>query len=127
LPVKHWVDERGRLFCQTWEGHISREDVISFQAFVKRSPDLAAMDRLVDVSGITGSEITAQDLAAFAGDARERIRVAIVAPRPSAFGMARMYEIFAELHGSPRRIAVFQSTDEALGWLYGGLAQQSTA
>ncbi len=48
--------------------------------------------------------------------AAERVRVAFVAPSPEAFGMIRMFEVFAS-SDVPRDRAVFRTMEEALAWL----------
>lgn len=48
---------------------------------------------------------------------REGGATAIVVPRSSQFGVARMYEILSDLAGHPIAHAVFRSLEEARAWL----------
>ena len=116
MPVTYWIDEELNLLCHTWEGHISRREVIAFQSVAK---GLAASDSLVDLSNMTSSEITPEDLRMFAQQRVDRRRMAIIAPKPARFGMARMFEALSELERNPTRVAVFTSREEAVLWLRG--------
>lgn len=82
-------------------------------------PDL---DVLIDHSRLDTSSMDAQFvedmIAAFEpyADAVGRGRIALVAPRSSTFGFARMFEVLAGGR-LPRRYRSFRTLDEAEAWL----------
>ena len=41
--------------------------------------------------------------------------VAVIAPRPAAFGLARMFEVFSD--PEDKRTCVFTKREEAMAWL----------
>jgi hypothetical protein len=116
MPVAFWFDHEGQLFCHSWHGHLGRTEVLEFRAFIKTSPP-GAPDSLIDLSEVASSEITRDDVATFAQATSGRQRLAIIAPQPVRFGMARMFEAFSGLNGHSTKVAVFRTRREALDWL----------
>jgi hypothetical protein len=119
MAVKYWMDDEAMVFCHSWAGHISVSEVVEFKSVAKA---FAARDSLVDLTNVTSSDITADSLRVFAKEPADRGRIAIVAPQPSNFGMARMYESLANLEATPTRIGVFWTKEEAMNWLREGKA-----
>lgn len=77
---------------------------------------------LVDLSDTDSSSRTRDTLERFASLVELRFKdavgapmVAVVAPKDLSFGLARMYEAFAE--SVPWKFAVFRSAGDALDWL----------
>jgi hypothetical protein len=119
MAVKYWIDDETRVFCHSWAGHISASEVLEFRSVAKA---FAARDSLVDLTDVTSSDITSDSLRAFSQETISRRRIAIVAPKPADFGMARMYESLATLKEIPTRIAVFWTKEDAMVWLREGNA-----
>lgn len=117
MGVKYWLDDQTLVFCHSWAGHISASEVLEFRSVAKA---FAAKDSLVDLTNVTGSDITSDALRAFAEGSVNRARIAIIAPKPAQFGMARMYESLASLKAKPTRIGVFWTKEEAMSWLREG-------
>jgi hypothetical protein len=118
MPVQYWIDSDRHLFCQSWDGYVTLSDVVEFQARVRVSR-LRTLNAFVDVSQITGSELAPDQLAVLARELVHPIRMAIVA-NPARFKIARLFEIFCRLAGSPASIRIFKSKEEALAWLCAG-------
>jgi hypothetical protein len=119
MAVKYWMDDETMVFCHSWEGHISASEVLEFKSVAKA---FVARDSLVDLTNVTSSDITPDYLRAFTREPIDRGRIAIVAPMPASFGMARMYESLANLEAIPTRIGVFWTKEEAMNWLREGKA-----
>jgi hypothetical protein len=119
MAVKYWIDDQTLVFCHSWAGHISTSEVLEFRSVAKA---FAATDSLVDLTDVTSSDITSDSLRAFAQETISRRRIAIIAPKPAHFGMARMYESLANLKAKPTRtiIGVFRTKEEAMDWLREG-------
>ena len=76
---------------------------------------------MVDLTGMTGTSISADQIATLARMPRhESSRLALVAPGASLYGQARMYQIVSGLSHGDESTAVFRALDEALVWLRGG-------
>jgi hypothetical protein len=117
MAVKYWIDDETMVFCHSWAGHISATEVLEFRSVAKA---FVARDSLVDLTEVTSSDITPDSLRAFTQETIGRRRIAIIAPKPARFGMARMYESLANLKANPTRIGVFWTKEEAIGWLREG-------
>jgi hypothetical protein len=71
---------------------------------------------LCDCSKLTAGLISSSLIESLARAARSRTNfVAIIAPRPAAFGLARMFQIFSDPEDS--RTYVFTEREEAMAWL----------
>jgi hypothetical protein len=117
MAVKYWIDDQTLVFCHSWTGHISASEVLEFTSVAKA---FVAKDSLVDLTNVTSSDITPDSLRAFAKEPTDRGRIAIIAPKPAHFGMARMFESFANLRAKPTKIGVFWTKEEAMDWLREG-------
>ena len=105
------------VFCHSWTGHISASEVREFRSIAKSA---VARDSLVDLTEVTSSDITPSTLRSFAQEPVSRQRIAIVAPKPARFGMARMFQAFANLKMKSTKVAVFWTREEAMSWLREG-------
>jgi len=114
----------GRRVHLTGTGLLTGQEILDAKAGLLRSPDrlkgLAC--GLVDVTDVTELRITRDDVLEFvAVDVRiaalvpRAVAVAVVAPGDLAFGLARMWEAFAEVTGWTTH--VFRSRAEAEAWL----------
>ncbi len=67
----------------------------------------------VDATGITPDDLYEHGKFIARHLKNKNFRLAIIAPSDLTYGLARMFEVFANLDG----IMVFRSRDEALSWL----------
>lgn len=76
----------------------------------------SGMPTLIDLSGITSIEVATDTIVALAQGAQsDRNRVALFAPEPEVYGLARVYEIIGDL--AENRVRVFHEEALALSWL----------
>jgi hypothetical protein len=111
-PLVH-VDPRGFLIARPAGDALLTE----FCQQLHSNPEFATgIPVLIDLADSTAVSITTDQIVALAQTAqKDTNRVAIVATNPAAYGMARMYEIIADL--TDGRIAVFHNEAAALRWL----------
>ena len=110
------VDTRGLIVVKPTESltdavaaECSREirDMVEFQS---------GMPLLIDLTQTTSFQITTDQVVELAKSAqKDANRIAIVASDATAYGMARMYEMIADL--TEGRVAVFRDEDSAFSWL----------
>jgi hypothetical protein len=113
-PDKHFT-------TYIFTGEVTVEQIISAQEeFYYKTPMLFL---LVDFTQADLSVLTSNDLRAILsgagknGHLRKGGKTAVVASWNLAFGMARMYEIMAEIQDLPFIVRAFRTQDEALIWL----------
>lgn len=120
MPVTYEIDGTRRLVRTRCFGAVTISEVLAHFDELERDPARPELlDVVLDLSGSTtlpGSD-QLRVVAERVGEVRlTRFgRVAIVADRDSMFGMARMFEVFAEKHFGASR--VFRQLDEAERWL----------
>ena len=115
VPVHCRFDEQSRIAHLVWSGCITLDDVVRVSGL--KYEIAGQFDIFIDVSGVTGSELTPDHARAFGrypGDAR---RIAIFAPQDGRYAMARIFETTSELNGNPAVARVFRVKEEALAWL----------
>jgi hypothetical protein len=102
-------------------GKVTLEHIISAQEeFYAKSPTLFL---LVDFTQTELSVLTSNNLKVILSEAeknghvRKGGRTAVLTAENLALGMARIYEILAEVHDLPFSVKAFGSKDEALMWL----------
>ena len=118
MPVSHWIDEETGILWQKWAGFITAAEVVEFVRAMQEAPAAPARDSLVDISEMTGTDVTADQMSAFAHMPHTASRIAIVAPQEVRFGRARMFEMLSEgKSGSPIMVRAFRSVEGALQWL----------
>lgn len=98
-------------------GQLTDELMAECSQHVRALPEFkAGMPMLLDLSAIGSMELTTDRVVSFAEAAQKDVnRIAILAPQPAAYGMARMYEIIGDLNEN--RIGVYQNEATALQWL----------
>jgi hypothetical protein len=116
MPVTHWIDEDTGIQYQKWQGFIQLEEIVRFERAM-RDAGGPPRDAIIDVSELTGSDVTAEQMTYLATMPQKAARVALVAPNPARFGRARMFEMMAEAQQQPTTIRVFRSIEEAKSWL----------
>jgi hypothetical protein len=120
VPVTYEIDSERRLVRTRCAGAVTFAEVLAHFDELERDP--ARPEQLDVILDLTGSATLPESdqlraVAARVGEVRlpRFERVAIVADRDSMFGMARMFEVFAEAHFGASR--VFRQAEEAERWL----------
>lgn len=133
MPIDYDIDHARRLVMACARGVMSDVEVFAYQRNVWTRPDVAGYDELMDLTEVeqiaapspAGPRLSQlADLAAAQDQPASAGKLAIVAPSPLTFGMARMYQAHRELNErSTKRLGVFRAMDEALEFL--GIASLS--
>ncbi len=126
MGVSYWVDESTRVLHVRWEGAITYDDVLASQ---RERQEMAPRDHdtLVDLTAVTEIAISSGQLETLARQGNKPARMAILAPTPACFGIARRFEIISDLEHRGVRIAVFRTRDDAIGWLRRDRGKSSAA
>lgn len=104
-------------------------DVVTDDEFVGLYRDVFAdsdyalgTNELADLREVTSLDVSARALRRVEsitreryGQSSEKFRSAVLAPRDHAYGIGRMYEVFAE--EGPENVRVCREVEEALEWL----------
>jgi hypothetical protein len=118
-----WLIEEGRglMFvgsgCVTWREIYEAKTELAARKDIVRPVPFA----IIDLEAITALQLDAEELRQlasidlFLATLSPGAVVAVVAPQDHVFGMARMWEVFAEPTGW--RIRVFRSREEACAWV----------
>ena len=127
MPIFHRVYTEHNLIVLVHMGRIPDEEFLEFYKKLYESDiSIARMNHLVDLREADSSPRSSNVLHQFADFMQSSLeglttgpKVAVVAPKDLSFGLARMYEAFADT--IPWNFTVFRAIDEALTWL--GLPQ----
>jgi hypothetical protein len=121
MPVTYQIDRAKQLVRTSCTGVTTLEEVL--QHFADLTQDPSCPERLhvlLDLSEMTSLPASEQlrAVAVEIGRIVPRVKFlncAIIAPRDALFGMARMFEVFAE--GGFEATRVFRTREEGLLWL----------
>lgn len=119
--VTYRIDQVKRRIHTRCLGAVTLDEVLQHFADLVRDPDCPArLDVLLDLSEMTSLPTRSKLTGVTTEIARVRPRVqfdgcAIIATQDALFGMARMFEVFAENHFGATR--VFRTVDEGTRWL----------
>jgi hypothetical protein len=116
MPLSYWVDEQLGVFFMNCEGHVKAAELFGFVA----DRDTLApegIDTVVDLSGVTDLDLTAEQVGWLARGRRDRSRLALIAPRPLLLGISRMFQINAEVAGQRSEVRIFTNREDAVAWL----------
>ncbi len=124
VPMSYAMDPESRMVrCRAW-GTLSNEDLRDHYAKMAADPQFApGYCQLGDLSGVvalTADSATIAEVASrpvFDAEARR----AIIAPSDAAYGVSRMFAIYAERAGQDVR--VFRGAPEAEQWVAGSVGQ----
>ena len=112
------MDRNLHLLRAKIEGRVTWGEIVEYLATIRKLfPD--APDAIMDVTGATETDITPQQILDLARGPRKYARVAIVVGQPTQFGLARMYQIAAEVQPQQKISLVVASEEEAMEWLLG--------
>jgi hypothetical protein len=116
------IQIRDNIIRLTYTGYVTKaelfasaQEIVRVEGTFERRPD-----QLTDLSGIVDRETNYETLSTVASERRTRVfpnnwRLAMVAPTPLGFGLARMFKTLTE---SPQiDIQIFQTLAEAEAWL----------
>jgi hypothetical protein len=123
MPIMYHVYTEHNLIVLEHMGRIPDDEFLEFyKELYESNASIASMNHLVDLrkadSSPRSSDVLHQ-LADFMQSSFEGLttgpKVAVVASKDLSFGLARMYEAFADI--IPWNFIVFRDIDEALTWL----------
>jgi hypothetical protein len=123
MPITYRTHPEHNLVILEQTGRISDEEFLAFyKRFYQIDRSFASMNHLVDLREADSSPRTSDVLHQFAGFMQSsfeglntRPKVAVVASKDLSFGLARMYEAFAD--SIPWDFTVFRTIEAALIWL----------
>lgn len=104
MPVSYSIEESGRLVLARYDGEITLDQIAEMFAAYLDDPAFAfERPHLADLSGVTETDIGFSEtyalfslyLRSYAANG-QHMRVAIHAPHPVAFGIARIFQNLAE-------------------------------
>ncbi len=123
MTIHFAVNPSDTYFVSTLTGKVRDTDLVeAYRDFLDSGPWHAGLMELVDLEGADLSEVTADGLRKLTEvmtsslDAENAtVATAIYAPHDLPFGLARMYQAFAD--ESPESVRVFRDLDEARTWI----------
>jgi hypothetical protein len=121
MSVTYQIDQAKHRIHTRCLGAVTLDEVVQHFAELMRDPDCPArLDVLLDLSEMTSLPTSSKLIGVTTEVARVRPRVefdgcAIIATQDALFGMARMFEVFAENYFGATR--VFRTIDEGTRWL----------
>ncbi|HYD51241.1 MAG TPA: STAS/SEC14 domain-containing protein [Gemmatimonadaceae bacterium] len=116
MPVAYELDTRRKLLLVRGTGLVTAPELMEVQRALRDREDLDREWRaLLDLSSVEDLAGSSEDISSITAlsNARRLARVAVVAARDAAYGLARVYQARVA-HGE---IAVFRKREEALEWL----------
>lgn len=124
VPMSYSIDQESRMVrCRAW-GTLTNEDLRDHYQQLAADPEFTpAYSQIGDLTGVVA--LTA-DSATIAEVASRRVfnaevRRAIIAPSDSAYGVSRMFAIYAERAGQD--VQVFRDADAAERWVANHVAK----
>jgi hypothetical protein len=123
MPFSFHFAERRRVFHICAAGEVNEAELMDLVERLRdESAFVSGCPILCDCSALTRVSVSSSLIESLAKAARERTNfLAIIAPSPAVFGMARMYQIFSD--PEDRRIRVFAKAKEAMAWLNAGMRE----
>ena len=123
MPITFHFKLETKLIICVHTGKVSDDEfLISYKSMFESDLFTTGMNHLVDLSQADSSPRSRDVLNQFANfvklkfaDTSTYPKIAVVAPKNLSFGLARMYEVFAD--SIPWDFAVFRAADAALAWL----------
>ncbi len=123
MPVTYDIDKSAHLVTARYAGEVSLDEISAMFARYVEDPDFC-IDRphLADLSAVTGTDIGfAETYALFSmflrhyTQAGNHLRIAVYAPDPVSFGIARIFQNLAE-SSDAIDVALFDRPDAARDW-----------
>ena len=120
MPFDYIVYKEHRLVISTASGLVTWEEIKTCQDQTKTDPEFnPEFDQIVDLRSATRIELSG-DQTRYLASRRifsSRSRRAFVAPKPSVFGVGRMWQTYTEFSKNPTEVCVFRDLPSALTWL----------
>lgn len=120
MPAFYVIDKDRKAVFSSGKGMLTAADLMGHQERILKDPEFdPTYSQLLDFSGITGIEITSEDVRrlaqknVFSSDSRR----AFVVQDDLQYGLARMFEIHRDIAGETG-IRVFRTLDEAMNWIF---------
>ena len=125
MPLDYRIDRERRVVIATAGRTLTDADVFAYQREVWSRSDVAGYDEVVYLGAVedlvlsSGDRVRAlAELAAAMDVPGETSKLAIVAPRDFAYGLARMFETYRTMPaGGAKTVSVFRSMQAAWDWL----------
>ncbi len=124
MSVDYTYDDKRNVLYTRFFGVVIDEDLTVQAKKLAADPRIKpGLREIADLSDIEKVQASSSSLGANIDIDRAHseklsgMRTAVVAPTDFLFGFARMYELLAELQGSPSKVSVFRTVDEARRWL----------
>ena len=120
MPAKFEIDKPGRLVRSSAWGKLTLADLRDHREALLGHPDFNPdYDQLIDFSEVTFVELTGAQIHSATLDTvfSSKSRRALIAPAPTVFGLARMYETYYSMLDNPANLRVFRDKSSALKWL----------
>ncbi len=123
MPITYEIHPELLLVVTRFTGVVTDEEFVQlYGAMLHDSAYALGTNELADLRECENLSLSAQALRRVEGITRQRygdsgleFRTAIIAPRDGAYGIGRMYEVFAE--EGPENVRVCRAPAEALAWL----------
>ena len=121
-----------RLIVSVAEGELTLRDIQIHRSSVLEHPlHDERFGLLFDMRRVTEFDMQTSDLRMHANEGivsgRRYSRVAFIAPRDLAFGLARMYEVYVGKQYGEESVRVFRQPQDAWLWLRRSLAEDQSA
>lgn len=125
MPIDIEIDAERRRINTRATGMLTVDDLLSYYQRLHDHPDYRiGLSELWDASGISGTQLTSDDLREFSSVTEPftrqgaPVRVAILVSDDLGFGLARMYELLQT--DSINRLKIVRSHEAAEAWLASG-------
>ena len=123
MPITISSKREHNLIIITHKGVISDNEFLEFYSRFFQSDTLGSSKKLlIDLREADSNQRSTGTLHQFAGFVRKQLKdpkvkpkVAVVAPKSLSYGLARMYQSYAD--SVPWEFVVFRAVDAALAWL----------
>lgn len=120
MPFDSVIDVRRHLVVTTATGDLTGDEGLACCLQLKERADFdPEFNQLLDFTHATRFDATAGQLRTIASQPlfSRASRRAIVAPNPTIFGMARMFESYRSISQVGEHVMVFREISDALEWL----------
>jgi hypothetical protein len=122
MPIQIAIDPERRLINTRVSGRVTAPELLRYYKALYADPDFEpGMSEIFDLSDVTEIDISTEELRGFSLTTSVNnshggpCKLAIVAPTPVTFGMARMYELMQP--ASLNEIRVHHALAEAEAWV----------
>ena len=120
MPAKFEIDKLNRIVRSEAWGELTPADLRDHRERLLAHPDFNPdFDQIIDFSDVTSVELTGGQIHSSTLDTlfSSKSRRAFVAPTPTVFGLARMYETYYSMLENAASVRIFHDKSSALQWL----------